>query len=243
MMKFGERHSCAIVLPIAMALIASACASKKYVNQQVSQVNQNLAQYQNKTNDQIAYLNREQSSTVAQMNGRINATDKKLSAMATTVQETQGTASRAMEEASASRTPVVSTTKAPNYQLKSKSDVLFGFNKTNLTREATNSLDDVVNKFQSMNGAVIELAGFTDPIGTAAYNLDLSRRRAWAVQRYLVDHNVPLRCIHVVGMGEEAPSSASDTTGGSRSERNQQARRVNVRIYEASATAAGDTDQ
>jgi outer membrane protein OmpA-like peptidoglycan-associated protein len=241
MIKSRKRHSCVIVLPIAMALITSACASKKYVNQQVSKVNQNVAQFENKTNDRIAYINNEQKSTTAQLNGRLNATDQKLSAMATTVQQTQGTASRAMEEASASRAPSVSVAKPPNYQLVNKTDVLFGFNKSNLTQKATASLDDVVNKFQSTSGAVIELAGYTDPIGTAAYNLDLSRRRAWAVQRYLVDHNVPLRSIHVVGMGEEMPPG-SET--GSKSERNQMARRVNIRVYEASRTAGGsDTDQ
>jgi OmpA-OmpF porin, OOP family len=247
MIKPGERLSWTILLPIAIVLVTSACASKKYVSKQVNQVNQNFAQYQKQTNDHIAYLNREQSTTSAQLNQRIDSADHKLSAMATTVQETQGTASRAMEEATKPPAPVEPTIVKPtNYQLLDKADVLFGFNKANLTRQATSSLDEIVSKFQATPGAVIELAGFTDPIGSASYNLELSRRRAWAVQRYLVDHNVPLRSIHVVGMGKENPPeslSGPEAANASKSDRNQMARRVNIRIYEAGGNAPATDDQ
>jgi len=44
----------------------------------------------------------------------------------------------------------------------------------------------------------------SDKIGTADYNLDLSRRRAQAVQTYLVaECNVPVYRIQIVGLGKD----------------------------------------
>src|ERR1700749_489421 len=102
-MRLGERRSWWIVLPIAIGLATSACASKKYVNQRMNQVNQNLGQFEKKTDDRIAYLDHKADTNTAHLSGRIDATDRRLAEMAATVQETQGTASRAMEEASASK--------------------------------------------------------------------------------------------------------------------------------------------
>jgi outer membrane protein OmpA-like peptidoglycan-associated protein len=97
---------------------------------------------------------------------------------------------------------------------------------------------------------VVELAGFTDQTGSENYNLDLSRRRAWAVQRYLVEHKVPLYSIHMVGLGEEVPPSGfqSDLQASSgkiaRGERNALARRVSIRVFGANEMAsAGPSEQ
>ena len=249
MMKFGERRSWWIVLPIAIGLATSACASKKYVNQRMNQVNQTVAQNQKKTDDRIAFINRKDDANTARLSGRIDATDQRLSEMAETVQETQSKATQALQQASANRSAEAEMEAAatrPNYRLVQKNDVLFGFNKADLNRQSTTALDDIVSKFQATPGAVIELAGFTDQVGSISYNLELSRRRAWAVQRYLVDHDVPLRAIHMVGMGKEAPPadlepsfSANDTSR----DRNRTARRVNIRVLEASANPGAGTVQ
>lgn len=248
-MKFGEHRSWWIVVPVAIGLATSGCASKKYVNQRMNQTNQNLAQFQNKTNDRIAYVDHKADSNRAQLSGRIDATDQRLTEMAANVQEAQGTAARAMEEANASKNEAnrMETTVQPiNYRLVQKTDVLFGFNKTDLTRQSTTSLDEIVSKFQATPGAVIELAGFTDQVGPISYNLDLSRRRAWAVQRYLVDHNIPLRSIHVVGMGKEAAPQGLEPEFSANEisrDKNRIARRVNIRVLEAGVATGAGTEQ
>jgi outer membrane protein OmpA-like peptidoglycan-associated protein len=72
----------------------------------------------------------------------------------------------------------------------------------------------------------------------------LSRRRAEAVQRYLVMQNVPLRAIHIVGLGEEAPPEglAADLSmvdpNPSKAELDRLARRVHIRVF-----GAGDITQ
>jgi outer membrane protein OmpA-like peptidoglycan-associated protein len=249
MMKLGERRSWWIVVAVAIGLATSGCASKKYVNQRMNQTNQNLAQFQNKTNDRIAYLDHKSDSNTAHLSGRIDATDQRLTEMAADVQDAQGTAARAMEEANASKNEAnreATTVQPINYRLVQKSDVLFGFNKTDLTRQSTTALDDIVSKFQATPGAVIELAGFTDQVGPISYNLDLSRRRAWSVQRYLVDHNVPLRSIHVAGLGKDAPPQGLEAEFSANEisrDKNRVARRVTIRVLQAGVAPGAGTEQ
>jgi len=64
--------------------------------------------------------------------------------------------------------------------------VLFKFNSAKLTDDAKQQLDQTQRfKVGSMKRYFVAIQGFTDKIGTPEYNLDLSRRRAQAVQTYL----------------------------------------------------------
>ncbi len=245
MNKSGQNPRWAIFAVFAFVLATPGCASKKYVSKQMAQVHQQHAQFEKQTNDRIAWLNNKQQSDTAAVNERIAGAEQKASEVAAAIQETQGSASRAMEaadEAKTSSSEAISKVEnnannAMNYQLVEKSDVLFGFNKANLTPAAKTTLDEIAAKCQSTPGAVVELAGFTDRVGSANYNLSLSRRRAWTVQRYLVEHNVPLRAIHVVGLGEqngpEEFARESDTSAATtgKNGRNSLDRRVNIRLY------------
>ena len=52
----------------------------------------------------------------------------------------------------------------------------------------------------------IAVEGYTDSVGSKAYNDALSRRRAEHVQGYLVSkHDIPLYRIHIIGLGQEKP--------------------------------------
>jgi outer membrane protein OmpA-like peptidoglycan-associated protein len=232
-------------------LAASGCVSKKYVSQQIAPVNQKLGQFEKETKDRIAWLNNKQQADMAQVNDRLASTDQKMAQVASQV-EAQASASRSIEEpkpeAPAPNFDVL-LDKALNYQLVDKADVTFGFNKANLTKGDKATLDEVASKFRSTPRAIVELAGFTDRVGSASYNLALSRSRAWAVQRYLVERDVPLRSIHMVGFGKEKPpegmmpereASASSQTRG---ERNREMRRVNIRIFGPGETASSDGSQ
>jgi outer membrane protein OmpA-like peptidoglycan-associated protein len=234
--------------PVALVLAASGCATKSYVRQQVAPVNQKVAAVQKETNDKIATVWAKQKSDISQVNERIDTTDQKVAELASTTQQAQGTASRAMEQSEANSTAIANlgtgVANALNFQLVDKADVMFGFNKATLTPEAMAALDQVAAKMQALPRAVVELTGFTDRIGSRNYNLGLSRKRAETVQRYLVMKKVPLRSIHIVGLGEEAPPpgleadlSAVNSTP-SRAQRDRLARRVQISVY-----GAGDITQ
>lgn len=241
MIKRQHNLAWLIAVPLTALLAITGCATKKYARAQVAPVRQQLAQYETQTNDKIATVWNQQKSDMSQVNERLSTTELKLS-------DTTNTASRAMQQATANSTGIqanataISTlasgvANAMNYKLVDKADVMFGFNKSALTPQAKTILDQVVSKVQAQPRSIVELAGFTDKIGSKDYNLALSRRRAEAVQRYLVRQNVPLRAIHIIGLGEEAPPQGLEaeaaTAGAKRAELNRLARRVQVQIYGA----------
>ncbi len=65
-------------------------------------------------------------------------------------------------------------------------DILFAFNSAELSPQAGDQLGGVVQTIQDRlrtrpTGFTVQVAGHTDSVGTPAYNLDLSQRRADAV--------------------------------------------------------------
>lgn len=65
------------------------------------------------------------------------------------------------------------------------SDVLFAFNSATLTATAQHTIDGLAGKLQRSDAKRISVDGYTDSIGSADYNLGLSRRRAASVQHAL----------------------------------------------------------
>ena len=253
MFKLRQAIIWTAAVPILM-LATSGCATKKYVSQQVSPVNAKVAKLQKQTDDRIAYLNNQQKSDMSQVNERLATTDQRLSEVAQAAHEAQGTASRAMEETEATgakNSAAIDTlgagvANALNFQLVESGDVTFAFNKTTLTPQAKAALDVMAQKALAQPRTVIELVGFTSKVGSPEYNLGLSRRRAEAVQRYLIQQKVPLHSIHIIGMGQEAPPegmvadmTAVDQTKPSRAEMNRLARRVHIRVFGAGDITSG----
>lgn len=123
-----------------------------------------------------------------------------------------------------------------NYQPVKTEDVLFGFNRYNLTPDEQQKLDGLTQSLSSMKHYAIEVEGFTDSTGPKQYNLELSRRRADAVVRYLTENSqVPLVKIHVIGLGEDEPAADNQTRDG-----RKENRRVQIRIM---APDLGETTQ
>jgi OOP family OmpA-OmpF porin len=85
-------------------------------------------------------------------------------------------------------------------------DLLFEFNSDRLQPEAAESLQKLVNYVKrppGLQSMIIE--GHTDSIGKAAYNLNLSQRRAQTVKQTLVKMGLPASRIRAIGYGESQP--------------------------------------
>ena len=80
-------------------------------------------------------------------------------------------------------------------------EVLFGFDRWNLSDAAQTSLVTLVNELKENDKLAVELMGYTDPTGVREYNIQLSQRRVEAVRRFLVENGVELWRIHSVGLG------------------------------------------
>lgn len=71
----------------------------------------------------------------------------------------------------------------------------------------------------------MRVVGHTDSVGSDAYNMDLSNRRANAVNNLLVQRGVADSRIDIVGYGKTMPVATNDTEAG-----RQKNRRVEIKI-------------
>jgi peptidoglycan-associated lipoprotein len=94
--------------------------------------------------------------------------------------------------------------------------VYFGFDEGEVRAQDFAVLDrfaQVVKDYYP--SALITVEGFTDPAGSAAYNLRLGQRRADGVREYLVDRGgLPSDRIRAVSYGEAAPRQVAQGVQG-----------------------------
>ena len=83
-----------------------------------------------------------------------------------------------------------------------------------LKPESIAVLDSAVANIRKCNCGKVEIRGYTDSVGKAAYNLKLSERRAIAVKDYLVAHGIPADLLGAEGFGEANPIASNDTAAG-----------------------------
>ena len=132
----------------------------------------------------------------------------------------RATASGAGESGSASAT--VSVTRVVD---KLVIHVNFDFNSAKLKKQEDAELDKATTFIKKYPDAHFSLVGYTDSVGSDAYNLKLSEKRADAVKAYLVAHGIDAAKIQTSGRGEADPVGDNATEKG-RAEN----RRVEVQI-------------
>lgn len=93
-------------------------------------------------------------------------------------------------------------------------NIFFDFNKHELRKESYPELDRIFD-FLKVNPSIeIEIAGHTDEIGSAEYNLRLSKKRAEAVAVYLIKRGIEESRILAKGYGENKTIASNDTEDG-----------------------------
>jgi outer membrane protein OmpA-like peptidoglycan-associated protein len=118
-------------------------------------------------------------------------------------------------------------------------DVLFGFNKYNLTPQARERLAKVAGVLLAYPDLHVEVDGYTDSIGSDQYNQQLSEKRASAVRDYLSSQGVAMNNIVAEGFGKNDPIASNATSQG-----RQENRRVELVVSgQAIGTSAGAETQ
>ncbi|MEX0986426.1 MAG: OmpA family protein [Bacteroidales bacterium] len=84
-------------------------------------------------------------------------------------------------------------------------NILFDYNEYKLNDDAIREVERIHAMMKRHPEIEIELTGRTDSRGSAAYNRQLSRRRAESVKQYLVQRGIPSRKITVLAVGAEDP--------------------------------------
>jgi OOP family OmpA-OmpF porin len=105
--------------------------------------------------------------------------------------------------------------------------VTFEFNKSRLTLDAMKVLDFVAQSVKAHPEAKIEVGGYTDAVGSAAYNLRLSLARARSVRVYLIQGGVAADQLTAVGYGKSRPVASNATEEGRAQNRRVELRRLN----------------
>ncbi len=94
------------------------------------------------------------------------------------------------------------------------SDVMFGFNKTNLKPEAEAELTDIYAQISGLNVQRVAINGYTDRIGPEATNLRISKERAEAVANFLENKGLSANTMVVNGHGSADPVVQCDKMRG-----------------------------
>jgi OOP family OmpA-OmpF porin len=98
--------------------------------------------------------------------------------------------------------------------------VLFDFNSDAIKPEYNDELQALGNFLQEHPQAYVILAGFTDPIGSPEYNLQLSRRRVESISNYLqTQFKIAEDRLMTLWYGDLAPVMSNDTEEGRRQNR------------------------
>jgi outer membrane protein OmpA-like peptidoglycan-associated protein len=213
-----------VVTLFALTLaVAPACATKKFVRQEVGQVNDKVGT--------VSKSLEETQERVRVAEGRITEVDTKVGAAQSSATQAQQSAVAANDAAKAVNTRAdtieASARKLLFEVVLSEDQGQFKFGKTELPEEATGAIDQMVSSLQSQKSAVyIEIEGHTDNVGDRRYNEQLGLDRAETVKRYLHEkHQIPLHKINVISYGEDKPAAKNNTRDG-----RAQNRRVVIRV-------------
>lgn len=93
-------------------------------------------------------------------------------------------------------------------------DVLFATDSATLRGDLTRDIKAVAANLIRYPNSTIEVIGHTDNSGSAAYNQDLSQRRAVSVANVLRESGVPNARLAAYGRGEDQPIASNLTPEG-----------------------------
>ena len=226
------------------ALVSVGCATKKYVHETMVPVQNKIEDLDKKNTAQDSAI-AELGKGVSRADERAQGADSKAGDAAREAARANDSAALASKQAGAAQSTaekgVAQAAQAErsvgtlgtkvenmdNFKLASTETVLFAVGKSELSKEAEAQLDAFAAKVVPMKHYIVEVQGFTDSTGASAANVELSRRRAAAVVRYLtLDGKLPLYRVNTIGYGKASPAADNKTRDG-----RKQNRRVEVKLY------------
>ncbi|MEM7177800.1 MAG: OmpA family protein [Pseudomonadota bacterium] len=80
--------------------------------------------------------------------------------------------------------------------------VYFGFDRSDLTEAARATVDEIAAAVEAMSATALSIVGYTDTVGSVAYNQTLSERRARRVADALIDRGVSPDGMVLAGRGK-----------------------------------------
>jgi OOP family OmpA-OmpF porin len=230
------KNSNGLLIVAAVALMGvTGCATKNYVKSQTAPVIEHTNQLDQKSADNNRALH--------EVDDRATAGIKQAQGSADAAAQNAQNATKAAGDADAAANDAVhradsldSVVKGlDNYKSMANVTVNFGFDKAVLTKDDKDQLDSFAAQLGSATSYILEVTGGTDSIGSAAYNYDLSNRRADAVVQYLASkYGVAAHRFYLIGIGKDKEVAPNTTAEG-----RKQNRRVEIQLLSNMSNGQG----
>src|SRR6202167_2555169 len=229
----SKKSSFATLVLAAGLFLIVGCATKNYVKQSITPVDQKIDQVdkssQSRDSSQVADINKT-NQVVDEDEKKLSATDE---IAKTADSEAKGAMAKTNQNAKDLNDLRNVIANIDDYKPAGQTVVHFAVNKDTLSKDETAKLDEVATQIGSVQRYFITVEGFTDQTGTAALNDKLSQARANQVISYLVgSHDVPVYRIHMVGLGDQ---KLIDEGKGKKAR--EASRRVEITVYSAQPLA------
>ncbi|HTW45740.1 MAG TPA: OmpA family protein [Acidobacteriaceae bacterium] len=196
-------------------LFATGCTTKNYVRSQTEP----LIQHTNELDDATAKNNRDlhdvdqrAQAGVQQAQSSANQASQQAQTASQAASQAHQSAEEAINQADSLKSVVANL---DDYSQVAETSVHFAFNKAILTRGDKEELDDFAAQLNGTKGYIVEVTGGTDSVGSAAYNYDLSQRRARSVVQYLASkYGIPPHKFYLIGIGKDEYVASNHTSEG-----------------------------
>ena len=124
-------------------------------------------------------------------------------------------------------------TPAPVEKVVVRSVAHFDFDNDSIRATDQPALLAEVGRIKNVTWQAVVATGYTDSVGTRAYNEALSKRRAAAVKAYLVKNGIDAQMVRVQGKAEEQPIASNENSDGRAQNRRTEIRFEGIRTASA----------
>ncbi len=222
-----------LLIAAAVALVGvTGCATKNYVKSQTAPIIDHTNTLEQKTaenNRNLHDVDDRASAGIKQAQGAADTAAQS----AQNATKDAGAADTAANDAVHRADSLDSVVKGlDNYKQMADVTVTFGFDKAVLTKDDKEQLDGFAAQLGNAKSYILEVTGGTDSTGSAAYNYDLSQRRADSVVQYLASkYGIAAHRFYLIGIGKDKEVAPNTTAEG-----RKQNRRVEVQLLSNMAT-------
>jgi outer membrane protein OmpA-like peptidoglycan-associated protein len=222
-----------VTIVLCATLAIAGCATKRYVQEQVTVAESKLAQQVTATETALGQRSETQETRLREVvkhtdqnreaidvsNQRLAGLDTRVTEADTAAADARARAEQATATAEDAEARLAQRLAGRNrYRVMDTKAVYFDSGRTDIRQQDAAVLDEVAKALAGDPNAILELQGFADSKGSDRHNRELARERVDVVMRYLMQrHQIELRQLHGIGMGT-APGDLAE------------ARRVDLRV-------------
>jgi peptidoglycan-associated lipoprotein len=231
-----------VILCGGVTLLSAACASKSFVQQQLSATETRVTHLLNATETLITNRVEVQETKLRETVDRAASSREAIDKVGVLASDAKTQADLAAVAANDAKTQAdlagVATRDAKarisqrladrnRYRLWQTRAIYFDSERAEIRSADIKELESLANALKADANAMLELQGFADPRGSDRHNNELARERVEAVIRYLVkQHGIELRQLRAVAMGKVELGVGEKPTPATFAE----ARRVDIRL-------------